>query len=168
MQKDLTKPKIAVKNALTTKDIKIGMTVYVPSIDNEAIIVSLPDKKDKVMVQSGIIKLAVHISNLEKIPEKKTEVNVKINNMIKSKSKDITTEIKLLGMTVQEAIAELEKYLDDAYLAGLKTVRVVHGKGSGALRKGVQEYLRKNPHVCSQRLGMYGEGDSGVTIVELK
>ena len=91
-----------------SKDIKIGMTVYVPSIDNEATIVSLPDKKDKVMVQSGIIKLAVHISNLEKIPEKKNEVNVKINNMIKSKSKDITTEIKLLGMTVQEAIAELE------------------------------------------------------------
>ena len=71
-------------------------------------------------------------------------------------------------MTVEEAITELEKYLDDAYLTGLKTVRVVHGKGSGALRKGVQEYLRKNPHVSSQRLGMYGEGDSGVTIVELK
>lgn len=168
MQKDLTKPKIAVKNVLNAKDVKIGMSVYVPSIDNEATIVSLPDKKDKVMVQSGIIKLAVHISNLEKLPEKKNEVNVKINNMIKSKAKNITTEIKLLGMTVEEAITELEKYLDDAYLAGLKTVRVVHGKGSGALRKGVQEYLRNNPHVSSQRLGMYGEGDSGVTIVELK
>ena len=86
MQKDLTKPKVAVTNALTVNEVKVGMTVYVPSIDNEATIVSLPDKKEKVMVQSGIIKLAVHISNLEKIPEKKNEVNVKINNMIKSKS----------------------------------------------------------------------------------
>ncbi len=168
MQKDLTKPKVVIKNSLQTNEIKIGMNVYVPSLDNEATIISLPDKKDKVMIQSGIIKLAVHISNLEKMPEKKNEVNVKINNMVKSKAKDITTEIKLLGMTVQEALVELEKYLDDAYLAGLKTVRVVHGKGSGALRKGVQEYLRQNPHVASYRLGMYGEGDTGVTIVELK
>ena len=168
MQKDLSKPKTEVKNALSLKDVKVGMKVFVPSIDQEATIVSLPDKKEKVMVQSGIIKLAIHISNLEKLPEKKNEVNVKVNNMIKSKAKDITTEIKLLGMTVDEAIAELEKYLDDAYLAGLKTVRVVHGKGSGALRRGVQDYLKKNPHVSSYRLGMYGEGDSGVTIVELK
>ena len=168
MQKDLAKPKIEVENALSLNEIKVGMKVFVPSIDQEATIVSLPDKKEKVMVQSGIIKLAIHISNLEKISEKKNEVNVKINNMIKSKVKDITTEIKLLGMTVDEATAELEKYLDDAYLAGLKTVRVVHGKGSGALRRGVQEYLKKNPHVSSHRLGMYGEGDSGVTIVELK
>ena len=168
MQKDLAKPKTEIKNSLSLKDVKVGMKVFVPSIDQEATIVSLPDKKEKVMVQSGIIKLAIHISNLEKLPEKKNEVNVKVNNMIKSKAKDITTEIKLLGMTVDEAIAELEKYLDDAYLAGLKTVRVVHGKGSGALRRGVQEYLKKNPHVSSQRLGMYGEGDSGVTIVELK
>lgn len=168
MQKDLTKPKVVIKNSLQTNEIKIGMNVYVPSLDNEATIISMPDKKDKVMIQSGIIKLAVHISNLEKLPDKKNEVNVKINNMVKSKAKDITTEIKLLGMTVQEALMELEKYLDDAYLAGLKTVRVVHGKGSGALRKGVQEYLRQNPHVASYRLGMYGEGDTGVTIVELK
>ena len=88
--------------------------------------------------------------------------------MVKSKAKDITTEINLLGMTVDEATNTLEKYLDDAYLSGLKQVRVVHGKGSGALRKGVQSYLRTNPHVSSFRLGMYGEGDSGVTIVELK
>lgn len=168
MQKDLSKPKNEIKNAVVLNDIKVGMRVFVPSIDQEATIVSMPDKKEKVMIQSGIIKLAIHISNLEKLPEKKNEVNVKINNMIKNKAKEVTTEIKLLGMTVEEAITELEKYLDDAYLAGLKTVRVVHGKGSGALRKGVQDYLRRNSHVQSQRLGMYGEGDSGVTIVELK
>ena len=96
------------------------------------------------------------------------KANIKINMMIKSKAKEISTEIKLLGLTVDEATNELDKYLDDAYLAGIKTVRVVHGKGSGLLRKGVQEYLRTNRHVSSFRLGMYGEGDSGVTIVELK
>lgn len=168
MQKDLSKPKSEIKHSLKLEDVKIGMKVFVPSIDQEATIVALPDRKEKVMIQSGIIKLSVHISNLEKIPEKKQEINVKINSMVKSKAMDITNEVKLLGMTVGEAIEVLEKYLDDAFLAGLKTVRVVHGKGSGALRKGVQEYLRTNPHVTGQRLGTYGEGDSGVTIVELK
>lgn len=168
IQKDLVKPQKQSKNTINPKDIKIGMTVYVASIDANATIISLPDRKDNVQIQSGIMKLSVHISGIEKIPEEKTAPKVKINSMIKSKAKSIETEIKLLGLTVSEAIAELEKYLDDAYLAGLKTVRVVHGKGSGQLRKGVQDYLRKNPHVDSFRLGMYGEGDSGVTIVELK
>ncbi len=168
IQKDLVKPQKQSKNTIDPKEIKIGMTVYVASIDSNATILSLPDKKDNVQIQSGIMKLNVHVSGIEKIPEEKSAPKVKINSMIKSKAKDIETEIKLLGMTVSEAIVELEKYLDNAYLAGLKTVRVVHGKGSGQLRKGVQDYLRKNPHVSSFRLGMYGEGDSGVTIVELK
>lgn len=168
IQKDLAKPQKQSKNTINPKDIKVGMTVYVASIDANATILSLPDRKDNVQIQSGIMKLNVHVSGIEKIPEEKSAPKVKINSMIKSKAKDIETEIKLLGMTVQEAIVTLEKYLDDAYLAGLTSVRVVHGKGSGQLRKGVQEYLRKNPHVSSFRLGMYGEGDSGVTIVELK
>ena len=168
IQKDLVKPQKQSKNTINPKDIKIGMTVYVASIDANATIISLPDRKDNVQIQSGIMKLSVHVSGIEKIPEEKTAPKVKINSMIKSKAKEIETEIKLLGMTVSEAIVELEKYLDNAYLAGLTSVRVVHGKGSGQLRKGVQDYLRKNPHVSSFRLGMYGEGDSGVTIVELK
>ena len=81
---------------------------------------------------------------------------------------DITTEVKLLGMTVDEAIPTLEKYLDDAYLSGVGTVRVVHGKGTGALRKGVHDFLKKHPHIRTFRLGVYGEGDSGVTIIEMK
>ncbi|MBR3888094.1 MAG: endonuclease MutS2 [Clostridia bacterium] len=168
IQKDLVKPQKQSKNTINPKDIKVGMTVYVASIDANATILSLPDRKENVQIQSGIMKLNVHVSGIEKIPEVKSAPKVKINSMIKSKAKDIETEIKLLGMTVQEAIVTLEKYLDDAYLAGLTSVRVVHGKGSGQLRKGVQDYLRKNPHVSSFRLGMYGEGDSGVTIVELK
>ncbi len=168
IQKDLAKPKKQSKNTINPKDIKVGMSVYVASIDSNATVISLPDKKDNVQIQSGIMKLSVHISGLEKIPEEKSAPKVKINAMIKSKARDIKTEINLIGMYVEEALAELEKYLDDAYLAGLKSVRVVHGKGSGQLRKGVQDYLRRNPHVSSFRLGMYGEGDSGVTIVELK
>lgn len=168
IQKDLTKPKITVNNALKLEDIIVGMKVYVPSLDQEASIVTLPDKKGNVMIQSGLIKLNIHTSQLEKSKEENKKAEVKINMLVKNKAKDISTEINLLGMTVDEAVNVLEKYLDDAYLSGLKQVRVVHGKGSGALRKGVQDYLKTNSHVSSFRLGMYGEGDSGVTIVEIK
>ena len=85
-----------------------------------------------------------------------------------SKSSSISSELNLLGMTTDEAIVELDKYLDDAYLAHLSPVRIVHGKGTGALRKAVHQYLRRQKHVASYRLGEYGEGDAGVTIVEFK
>ena len=84
------------------------------------------------------------------------------------KSASVSTEINLLGKTVDEAVAELDKYLDDAYLAHVPSVRIVHGKGTGALRKGIHNYLRRQKHVSSFRLGAFGEGDSGVTIVEFK
>ena len=84
------------------------------------------------------------------------------------KSLSVSPEINLLGKTVDEAVAELDKYLDDAYLAHLSSVRVVHGKGTGALRAGIHTYLRRQKHVKSFRLGAFGEGDAGVTIVELK
>ena len=86
----------------------------------------------------------------------------------RSKSSSISSELNLLGMTTDEAIVELDKYLDDAYLAHLSPVRIVHGKGTGALRKAVHQYLRRQKHVASYRLGEYGEGDAGVTIVEFK
>lgn len=85
-----------------------------------------------------------------------------------SKSASVSTEINLLGKTVDEAIAELDKYLDDAYIAHLSSVRIVHGKGTGALRQGVHNYLKRQKHVASYRLGTFGEGDAGVTIVEFK
>ena len=85
-----------------------------------------------------------------------------------SKSLSVSPEINLLGKTVDEAIAELDKYLDDAYLAHLSSVRIVHGKGTGALRSGIHQYLRRQKHVKSFRLGAFGEGDSGVTIAEIK
>ena len=131
----------------------------------------MPDKKKNVRVQIGILKMNVHISQIEEIKHvggASLSDPIRVGSMIESKVRGISTEIKLLGMTVDEAIDVLEKYIDDAYLASLHTLRVVHGKGSGSLRAGVQNYLKNNPHVKSYRLGTYGEGDTGVTIVELK
>ena len=170
IQKDLALPSTSSESKFKPEEIINGMTVYIPSLDQEATICKIPDKKGNVVVQSGIVKLNIHMSQIEPIkkPVKAPTSKVTINSMIKSKAKDITTEVKLLGMTVDEALPTLEKYLDDAYLSGVGVVRVVHGKGTGALRKGVHDFLKKNPHVRTFRLGVYGEGDSGITIVEMK
>ena len=120
----------------------------------------------------GILRSQVNISDLELMDEpvitgpamsRTSTGKIKV-----SKSAGISTELQLLGKTVDEALAELDKYLDDAYLAHLPPVRIVHGKGTGALRKGVHNYLKRQKHVRSYRLGGMGEGDSGVTIVEFK
>ena len=121
----------------------------------------------------GIIRSKVHISDLELIDEPVITTpsafqKTGAGKIRMSKSASVSTEINLLGKTVDEAIAELDKYLDDAYIAHLKTVRIVHGKGTGALRKGVHNYLKRQKHVASYRLGEFGEGDAGVTIVEFK
>ena len=167
IQKDLTIPKKEVKNSLDPNDVTPGEKFYIPSLDQEVTAISRPDKKGNVMVQSGIIKLTTHISQLEKINMPQKEAKVAVNSYVKSKAQTISSEINLLGNTVDEAIETLDKYLDDAYLSGVGQVRIVHGKGSGALRNGIHQYLKKHPHVKSYRLGVYGEGDSGVTIVEL-
>ena len=133
---------------------------------------SHPDNKGFLFVQMGIMRSKVHISDLQRIDE--TEIQTPSmqktgSGKIRiSKSASISPEIKLLGKTVDEAIAELDKYLDDAYLSHLKTVRVVHGKGTGALRKGIHNYLRRQRHVADFHLAEYGEGDAGVTIVNFK
>ena len=170
IQKDLLEPTAdIVKNPIKKEEIYLGMPVYIPSLDQEATINTLPDKNENVMIQSGIVKLKIPLTQLEKsknTSDTKQNKNY-VSNKVGKKSMEISTEIKLLGMTVDEAIPTLEKYIDDAFLSNVGTVRVVHGKGTGALRKAVQEYLRKNPHVKSIRNGMFGEGDIGVTIVEL-
>ena len=122
----------------------------------------------------GILRSQVNISDLEIIEEKPAYAAQKMSKTSKGKVKmnkslSVSPEINLLGKTVDEAVAELDKYLDDAYLAHLTSVRVVHGKGTGALRTGIHDYLRRQKkHVKSFRLGAFGEGDAGVTIVELK
>ena len=136
-------------------------------------VASLPDNKGNLTVQMGILRSQVNISDLEIIDEKpaylKKTTRAGGKGKIKMrKSLSVSTEINLLGKTVDEAIAELDKYLDDASLAHLSSVRIVHGKGTGALRKGIHQYLRRQKHVRSFRLGEFGEGDAGVTIAELK
>ena len=120
----------------------------------------------------AIIRSKVHISDLELIDEAEittpTMQRTGAGKIRMSKAAHVSTEINLLGKTVDEAVAELDKYLDDAYIAHLKSVRIVHGKGTGALRKGVHNYLKRQKHVESFRLGEFGEGDAGVTIVEFK
>ena len=160
------------KKELTAKDISLGDAVKVLSMNLKGTVSSRPDSKGNLFVQMGIIRSKVKLSDLELIDEAEittpTMQRTGAGKIRMSKSAHISTEINLLGKTVDEAIAELDKYLDDAYIAHLKSVRIVHGKGTGALRKGVHNYLKRQKHVDSFRLGEFGEGDAGVTIVELK
>ncbi len=160
------------KKELSAKDLSLGESVKVLSMNLNGTVSSRPDSKGYLFVQMGIIRSKVHISDLELVDEAEittpTLQRTGAGKIRMSKSSSISTEINLLGKTVDEAIAELDKYLDDAYIAHLKSVRVVHGKGTGALRKGVHNYLKRQKHVASFRLGEFGEGDAGVTIVEFK
>ena len=172
--------KLSAKNAapkkshkqLTAKDLHIGDSIKVLSLNLKGTVSTLPDAKGNLFVQMGIIRSKVHISDLELIDEPVITTpslsKTGAGKIRMSKSASVSTEINLLGKTVDEAVAELDKYLDDAYIAHLKTVRIVHGKGTGALRKGVHNYLKRQKHVASFRLGEFGEGDAGVTIVEFK
>lgn len=169
MMKEPAKPKKEYKPS----DFKLGESVKVLSMNINGTVASLPDNKGNLTVQMGILRSQVNISDLEIIDEKpaylKKTTHAGGKGKIKmSKSLSVSTEINLLGKTVDEAIAELDKYLDDASLAHLSSVRIVHGKGTGALRKGIHQYLRRQKHVRSFRLGEFGEGDAGVTIAELK
>lgn len=161
------------KKAYKPADFKLGESVKVLSMNLTGTIVSRPDSRGNVTVQMGILRSQVNISDLEIIEEPSPYAPKKLNRSSKgrigmSKSLSVSPEINLLGRTVDEAVAELDKYLDDALLSHLNTVRVVHGKGTGALRKGIHEYLRRQKHVKSYHLAEFGEGDAGVTIVELK
>lgn len=152
--------------------IRIGDSVQVLTMNLKGIVRSLPDKNGNMDVQMGILHSVVNVKDVELLDEETvkspTLSRTSTGKVRMSKSASVSPEINLLGMTVDEATSELDKYLDDAALAHLEQVRVVHGKGTGALRAGVQNYLRKNRHVASYRLGEFGEGDAGVTIVTLK
>ena len=175
VEKNLTiKPakKAAASKQLQAKDIHLGDSVRVLSMNLKGTVSSLPNAKGDLFVQMGIMRSQVNLRDLELIPDVET-VNPRTTRTgtgkIKmSKSASVSTEINLLGKTVDEALAELDKYLDDAYLSHMPSVRVVHGKGTGALRKAVHNYLHRQKHVASYRLGEFGEGDAGVTIVTFK
>ena len=154
--------------------LQLGDSVKIVSMGMRGIVNSLPDAKGNLFVQCGIMRTNVNIKDLILIPDEptisKSKFTQKTNaGKIKmSKSFSISPEINLLGKTVDEAISALDKYLDDAYLAHLKSVRIVHGKGTGALRNAVQSHLRRTKYIDSFRLGEFGEGDAGVTIAVFK
>ena len=162
-----------VTGNLKPSDLHLGDGVKVLSLNLKGTVSTLPDAKGYLLVQMGIMRSKIHISDLVLLQE---ETVISAPNMQRtsagkikmSKSSSVGIEINLLGRTVDEAIAELDKYLDDAYLAHIPSVRVVHGKGTGALRKGIHNYLRRVKYVSSFHLAEFGEGDAGVTIVNFK
>ena len=160
------------KKAHKPSDFKLGESVKVLSMNLTGTVSSLPDSRGNVTVQMGILRSQVNISDLEIIEEASPGTAKKFSRTSRGKiamgkSLSVSPEINLLGKTVDEAVSELDKYLDDALLSHLNTVRIVHGKGTGALRKGIHEYLRRQKHVKSYHLAEFGEGDAGVTIAEL-
>lgn len=158
---------------LKPNQVNPGDRVKVVSMGLTGIVSTRPDKSGKLFVQCGIIRSQVNLNDLVLLNEETVTTAAPMQRsssgkLKMSKSYSISTEINLLGKTVDEALSALDKYLDDAYLAHLPSVRIVHGKGTGALRKAVQDYLRRCKYVKNYRLGEYGEGDAGVTIAEFK
>jgi DNA mismatch repair protein MutS2 len=157
------------KSSKPPKNLKPGDTVLIVNLNKKATVIAPPDKDGEVLVQAGIMKINVHISTLELVDEQKSEMRRSgMSEIGASKAKNISTEIDLRGYNLDEALDKVDKYLDDAIIAGLREVSIIHGKGTGVLRNGIQKYLKSNPRLKSFRLGRYGEGESGVTIVELK
>ncbi|MBS6397878.1 MAG: endonuclease MutS2 [Clostridiales bacterium] len=168
IQPQAPKPKKKVKAA----SLHIGDKVRVLSLNLEGTVSTLPNARGDLFVQMGILRSQVNINDLEFLGEAEQlqkSVSSSGSGRIKmSKSASVSTEINLIGMTVDEAIGNLDKYLDDAYLAHVPSVRIVHGKGTGALRNAVHQHLKRCKYVKSYRLGAFGEGEAGVTIAEFK
>ena len=160
----------ASNKAISIDDVTIGKQVFVPSLSQSGNIISLPDKDNNVLVQLGVIKMTLNINQLEASNDEQKNIkkDVKYHKERSMRIKAISPEINVIGKNVDEACMEIDKYLDECALSGLITVSIIHGKGTGILRKGVQSFLKTHPHVKSFRDGLYGEGEQGVTIVELK
>ena len=174
-EKNLSMKKKEMINHTVPKKLRIGDSVKVLSMNLKGTVHTLPNAKGDLYVQMGILRSLVNINDLVLIDDESTSPIAKkygggsSSGKIKmSKSSSVSTEINLIGMTVDEAIAHLDKYLDDAYIAHLPSVRIVHGKGTGALRSAVHAHLKRQKYVKSFRLGEAGEGDAGVTIAEFE
>ena len=167
-----TQKKPADQKTVDPKKLKKGDSVKIISMNLKGIVNTLPDARGNLFVQCGIMRMQTNVNDLVPVKEETIAApalqRTNTGKLKMSKSFSVSSEINLLGCTVDEAIAKLDKYLDDAYLAHLPSVRVVHGKGTGALRSAVQSHLKRLKYVKEYRLGEYGEGDAGVTIVTFK
>lgn len=154
---------------LSASELKLGMTVMLDSIDSPVTIDTLPDKAGNLTVLAGIMKVKTHISKLYAAKEEqKKEKGCAVSSGISIKDRSVRPEIDLRGMTLDEAEYVTEKFIDDAILAGIPSVTIIHGKGTGALRAGIHQLLKRNKAIKSFRLGNFGEGEAGVTVAELK
>lgn len=161
-----------ISKNLEPNEIKPNLEVFVKTLEKNGTVLSYLSKSNEVQVQIGIMKMSINIKDLEKAHKDNSS---KLNNKVHtsgytsiSKSKTAKTEINIIGLTVDEAIFIVDKFLDDSSLAKLKTIRIVHGKGTGKLKNGIHHFLKTHPHVSSFRIGTFGEGEMGVTVVELK
>ncbi len=176
IQSEITKNFLDNKKVNTNpiKDLKEGETVYVSTFDQKGTVVTLPDSKEELYVQIGIMKVKANLQNVFRVDDHSKEKIVKkfdkMNSVIIKQEKvtSVVPEINLIGKYVEDALYELDKFLDDMSISNVEKVRVVHGKGTGALRRAVQDYLKSDHRVGEYRLGSYGEGDLGVTIVEMR
>lgn len=170
LEKQLAYKGKKAKVILKPEDFKVGDPVFVTTLSLKGTVKSPANKNGDIIVQMGFLSSTVNYKNLELLDAKKEnpQENKPKDRYSINKAATISPEINLLGSTVDEAVARLEKYLDDAMIAGLSSVRVVHGKGTGALRKGIHEYLRRQKFIKSYKLAEFGEGDAGVTIVTFR
>lgn len=150
------------------EEFKLGMEAYLPSLNQNVIIISLPDSKGEVLVEAGIMKISVKAKDLRALDKPVKKAKEKKKREVKLNLSNIESRVDLRGMDSEEACFRADKYLDDAYMANLGEVTIVHGKGTGVLRKAINDMLKRHPHVKSYRLGVYGEGGDGVTIAILK
>lgn len=150
------------------KTVKLGMELFLPSLNQKVIVLTLPDNKGELQVQAGIMKINVKLKDLANTSESTKESRKASKREVKLNLRSVATSIDLRGMDSEEAWYNVDKYLDEAYLGGLKEVSIIHGKGTGVLRKSIADMLKSHPHVKTFRLGAYGEGGNGVTVVELK
>lgn len=158
----------ASSSHLSASDITIGQEVFFNKVNSTGIVYSLPNKSNEVRLQVGSIYMNAKLEDLSPVKasaNKKSNSNISYSN---NKAQSVASEINVIGLNVDEAIPIVDKYIDDCYMAHLEHARIVHGKGTGKLREGIHTFLRKHPHVKSFRLGTFGEGEMGVTIVYFK
>lgn len=157
------------KSPISVEEAKTNTEVFVTTLGQNGIIVSNVSKSNEVQVQVGSMKLSVNLKYLEKINKTEKAKNKSTSSYSSvSKAKHVSSEINVIGLNVDEAVFVIDKFLDDCSIANLQTVRIVHGKGTGKLREGIHKFLKSNFRVKSFRIGTYGEGEMGVTVVELK
>ncbi|HZJ76698.1 MAG TPA: endonuclease MutS2, partial [Oscillospiraceae bacterium] len=150
------------------KDLEAGEMVRVLSLDQTGYIISPEDENGDVQIQVGIMKVSMHVSNLERVEAEEESKKTGIGKIFRSKAQNISTEIDVRGHNLEEAMLEVDRYLDDSYIAGLTHVTIIHGMGTGVLSAGLKQMFKRHKHVKNYREGAYGEGGAGVTIVYLK